>query len=339
MRQQEMQFENDDHSGSEDFIEQDIEIRDEQDQKAFKRQNKKVLLGKNPSKHPLDKQQREEQTKKLMGDLLEKKQLTQISQIAQDLKKKHMEKQIFGPQNALLKTQNLVREELLFNQFKHQTLQDVATLSKGHGKFRFFILDAVPSAFKKDTIFFFGKAQTETGFVNSCITVNNLQREIYIMPKLGRTVREVEEEVRALIQNHPKDKKVPVTYETVRKKYCFELDVDYRNQETEVLKLSYSFKYPAFSWLNQDGQFFKGVFGLSYKPLELFFLQTQIRGSVWIEVGDYKIDLENKKDGYFNVVVEDYQTAFQRVFNSPKPPSLTVSVLNLVANPEKTKIQ
>lgn len=69
------------------------------------------------------------------------------------------------------------------------------------------------------------------------------------MPKEGRNVRDVEEEIKQLIQNHPKDQKIPIEYEIVKRKYCFELNVDNRNKEIEVLKINYSFKHNELSWL------------------------------------------------------------------------------------------
>jgi len=52
-----------------------------------------------------------------------------------------------------------------------------------------------------------------------------------------------------LIQNHPKDQKIPIEFEIVKRKYCFELNVDNRNKEIEVLKINYSFKHNELSWL------------------------------------------------------------------------------------------
>lgn len=92
----------------------------------------------------------------------------------------------------------------------------------------FFLLEAVPGT-KKDIIYLFGKTLVEDRFVNTCVQVTNLQREIYVMPKEGRSASEVETELRSLVMNHPKDKKIPIEFEIVKRKYCFELNVDYRN--------------------------------------------------------------------------------------------------------------
>ncbi len=45
------------------------------------------------------------------------------------------------------------------------------------------------------------------------------------------------------------------------------MDVDFRNQETEVLKIEYSFKQRSLNGLKAIGKTYKGVFGNSYKPL------------------------------------------------------------------------
>lgn len=71
------------------------------------------------------------------------------------------------------------------------------------------------------------------------------------MPKLDSPVQSVLEEVKNLIENHPKDKKIQVRYEIVKRKYCFELDVDFRNEEVDVVKLNYSFRHGPLTWLQQ----------------------------------------------------------------------------------------
>ena len=109
-------------------------------------------------------------------------------------------------------------------------------------------------------------------FISATLRVTDIQREIYVVPRRDCSVEDVTKELRYLHSSHGSDSKIPVEFETVRRKYCFEYKIDYRNEEVEVVKLSYSFKYKPLSWLPLEGTSYKGVFGLTYKPSELFFL-------------------------------------------------------------------
>lgn len=58
------------------------------------------------------------------------------------------------------------------------------------GKLTFFILDIVPGP-KKDILFLFGKSKAQESYINTCVQVTGIQREIYIMPKMGVHINDV----------------------------------------------------------------------------------------------------------------------------------------------------
>lgn len=87
------------------------------------------------------------------------------------------------------------------------------------------------------------------------------------MPKENCTVAQVEKEVRELMSKNSAMKKIPAEFSKVKKRYCFELDVDNRNDLTDVLKVSYSFSYRSLNGLKPIGKTYKGVFGNTYKSL------------------------------------------------------------------------
>ncbi len=118
----------------------------------------------------------------------------------------------------------------------------------------------------------FGKTLISKEFVNCVVSVKDVQREIYIMPKEGHSVEEVEEEIKSLMAKNSAMKKIPAEFTKVKKRYCFELDVDHRNELVDVLKISYSFKYRNLSGLKDQGKTYKGIFGNTYKSLEMFML-------------------------------------------------------------------
>ena len=61
-----------------------------------------------------------------------------------------------------------------------------------------------------------------------------------------------------------------------------------------------------------EGTNYRGVFGLTYKPSELLFLQTGIRGSSWISLNKFDIKFEN---GVKNPVIDilDYKKDISKI--------------------------
>ena len=157
----------------------------------------------------------------------------------------------------------------------------------------FFLLDATECPENMSVIYLFGKSEIEGKFIDTCVQVTDLRREIYIMPRRGISVADVEIEIRGLLSGSRGLTKADIKYEKVIKKYCFEMDVDYRNEEVEVLCVSYSFKQTAISNLSQYGKTYKGVFGISTPPLELFILNSQIEGPNWMSINNFKVDATN----------------------------------------------
>lgn len=112
------------------------------------------------------------------------------------------------------------------------------------GPLKFFLIDACEDEMNSDSVFLFGKAEIDNHTrVDCCARIVGLQREIFIVPRRGVSVHEVEKEIKEIIGNIKSFSKVEVNFNRVIKKYCFEIDIDYRNEEVEVLQLTYSYKY------------------------------------------------------------------------------------------------
>ena len=154
----------------------------------------------------------------------------------------------------------------------HMKLINHFTVSSKNPELPFFISEITENPKNKSTLFLFGKTVLNKEYVNCVVNVNNVQREIFVMPKEGKTVEEVEKEIKELMKKNSAMKKIPADFSKVNKRYCFELDVDHRNEMTEVLKISYSFRYRNLSGLKDQGQTYKGIFGNTYKALEMFML-------------------------------------------------------------------
>ncbi len=140
----------------------------------------------------------------------------------------------------------------------------IEKLERSNKQFKFFLSEIFPCQKDNSAIYLIGKTFMESNgkSVSTCLKILNVMREVYIMPKIGKSIDEVEKEIKILIQNKVKYRKIPIEYSRVKRKYCFELNVDFRDDEIEVLKLSYPFRFPRLIWLNQVGSSFKGVFGV-----------------------------------------------------------------------------
>jgi DNA polymerase elongation subunit (family B) len=128
-----------------------------------------------------------------------------------------------------------------------------------------------------------------------------------------------------------------VVFEKVKRKYCFEYKVDYRNEEVEVVKMSYSFKSRPLNSLPQEGTSYKGVFGLSYKPSELFFLQTGIRGTCWINLNKYEIKVDPAIRSPI-IEIKDYLTDISRITKDQKPPTFNLQILQVIFDEDSRQI-
>jgi hypothetical protein len=74
------------------------------------------------------------------------------------------------------------------------------------------------------SLILFGKVKSSKGEIEAKILIQNPKRLIYIFPKRGAKIEDVEQEVRDKLGND--QKKVKIT--RVHKKYCFEINLDYR---------------------------------------------------------------------------------------------------------------
>lgn len=77
---------------------------------------------------------------------------------------------------------------------------------------------------------------------------------------------------------------------------------------------------------------------MTYKPNELFFLQTSLKGTEWCEISNYEIDRQIHKNKYLNIIVNNYRENIKEVSKKDPAPPLTVAVLQVTPTVDKTKI-
>ena len=308
--------------GVEDFIEKDIY----QEDRNYKLNNKK--LKSNATKHykpkknipNKNKMQKEKQyktkldidSKNLMQNLLKKKSNikkkntdTNFENALKNLQKNYTNSESKNKRAPQLRQ----KKNFLLTSQKIQQKKTLTELEKERKNILFFQTEIVKDSKDASILYLFGKTKKNNQFINTCIKVTNIMREIYVMPKEGHNIEEVKEEIENLISNS-KSKKFEINFEIVKKKYCFELDVDFRNVETEVLKISFSFKNRTLNFLRQIGKSYKGVFGVNNQALELFMLQNKIQGSCWLNISDYTVKDDFKfAPNMLNIEIDEYRTS------------------------------
>eukprot|EP00049_Salpingoeca_infusionum_P006656 m.109809 g.109809 ORF g.109809 m.109809 type:complete len:1528 (-) comp13382_c3_seq1:218-4801(-) len=206
----------------------------------------------------------------------------------------------------------------------------------GEKVLHFYWLDAYETTIghKSGTVFLFGKVWVEeaSSFVSCCLTVNNLERNVFVVPRERKvdehgndTAEEVDnaqvfEEVSDVLFKHgiPKFDTKPVT-----RNYAFEChDVPH---EMEVLKIKYSASLPRLP-NDMAGKTFSHIFGTNISPLERFLMKRDLMGPCWLKIKNAKQSMQPLS--WCKLEAEIDNPKFVTKVASP-PPSPPVTVLSL----------
>ncbi|CDO95431.1 unnamed protein product [Kluyveromyces dobzhanskii CBS 2104] len=136
----------------------------------------------------------------------------------------------------------------------------------------------------------FGKVKTKKNqLVSAMLQINNFERELFFLPKEGKTPADVHHEVTPLLLDKYGLKSLRAKPET--KKYAFELPGI--PQEAEYLKVLIPFDPPKCKNSTippeLEGDTFNHVFGGNQNVFESFVVQRKIMGPCWLEIsgGDF----------------------------------------------------
>ncbi|XP_026530756.1 DNA polymerase alpha catalytic subunit [Notechis scutatus] len=166
---------------------------------------------------------------------------------------------------------------------------------EGQQIFKFYWLDAYEDQYNQPgVVFLFGKVWIESAqsYVSCCVTVKNIERTIYLLPRESRieliseketmipvTMMDIYQEFNDQIAE--KYKIMKFKSKKVEKYYAFEIpDVPAKSGYLEV---RYSAEYCR---LPQDlkGETFSHVFGTNTSSLELLLISRKIKGPSWLEI-------------------------------------------------------
>lgn len=206
---------------------------------------------------------------------------------------------------------------------------------------RFFWLDAYEEPFKQPgVVYLFGKVFVESAktYVSCCVSVKNIERKIYLLPReerwdlegnvsTGQEVKfpDVYEEFNKKIAE--KNKILQFKCRKVERSYCF--NAPGVPLVSEYLEVKYPAQYPPLP-SDLKGETFSHVFGTRTSSLELLLLDRKIRGPCWLDIHEAepvsnpiswcKIEAVCSKLGHLEVSTVDSKP--------PPPPPLVILALN-----------
>ncbi|KAJ3220259.1 DNA polymerase alpha catalytic subunit [Dinochytrium kinnereticum] len=169
-------------------------------------------------------------------------------------------------------------------------LKDLSAFEHHNGKLLAFWFDAFD---RDDTVFLFVKLKLkdQEEFVNSCITVRNIERRLFFLPRARKFKDGKDSDVEVTIEDvfkefdnlRQKYKIKEFDSKATKRKYSFDLpDVP---PESSYLKVGYSYKEPSLP-SDLSGECFSRVFGTNTSALENFLIKRRLMGPCWIEVED-----------------------------------------------------
>ncbi|XP_043284344.1 DNA polymerase alpha catalytic subunit [Venturia canescens] len=160
--------------------------------------------------------------------------------------------------------------------------------------FRFFWWDAYEDQYKQPgVVYLFGKTYDEStkAYVSCCVQVKNIPRRIYLLPReqIKNSGEEDSEQRKTILHDVYKEFNEWATKKNitqfaakfVTKLYAFERAETPR--ESEYVEIRYPATCPAMD-VNYEGPAIEHVFGTSVNALELFLIETNIKGPCWLEV-------------------------------------------------------
>ena len=193
---------------------------------------------------------------------------------------------------------------------------------------RFYWLDAYEDYYKHPgTVWLFGKVYVESAksYVSCCVTVKNIERQVFFCPKEGCTVMDVHTEFSEKISNQLKIMDFRVAQPEM--KYAFEhADVP---EVANYLQVLYPSKYQAIP-TNLQGKTFSRIFGANQSTLERFLLTKKIKGPCWLDVKNVSASNVPTSWCKFEAIIDTPKNISLVVSqNAPQAPPVTILALNM----------
>uniref|UniRef100_A0A672FGR7 Polymerase (DNA directed), alpha 1 n=1 Tax=Salarias fasciatus TaxID=181472 RepID=A0A672FGR7_SALFA len=214
----------------------------------------------------------------------------------------------------------------------------------GEQVFRFYWLDAFEDQYNQPgVVYLFGKVWIESAesHVSCCVSVRNIERTIYFLPREYKTnpktgevsdtpvgMMDVYHEFNELSE---KFKIMKFKSKKVERNYAFEIpDVP---SQCEYLEVRYSAEFPALP-SDLKGAAFSHIFGTNTSSLEHFLLSRKIKGPCWLDIKAPQ--LMGQPVSWCKVEALALRSDSVSVVKDLPPPPLTVMSVSLktVQNPK-----
>lgn len=207
------------------------------------------------------------------------------------------------------------------------------------GSFRFFWLDYLEH---EGVLYFIGKTfdRNSNSYVSCCVTVTNLQRNLFVLPRPYQLDDEgFETDIVPDLQAVWKDfdrvrKKAGIKgwkAKFVKRKYAFG-EPGVPREETQWLKVVYGFEEPQIS-ANVPSPTFSRIFGCSTSAFELLVLKRKIMGPCWLQIKQPHVEYKGVSWCKFEVTVtdpKDINPFPETDLNAPRDtPPLTIASLSI----------
>ncbi|CAL1543599.1 unnamed protein product [Lymnaea stagnalis] len=214
--------------------------------------------------------------------------------------------------------------------------------SAGDQVLRFYWLDAYEDTYHQPgVVYLFGKVYVESikSYVSCCVTVRNIERRLFILPRIKRinlktnletsedvTMTMVYEEFNRLADKNRIDKFRSMK---VKKNYAFDkLDVPV---EADYLEVRYAADLPTLP-SDLKGETFSHIFGTKTSSLEHLLLNQKMKGPAWLDLKFPQIPSAATSWCKLEAVISKPEHVVISETNQPPPP-LVVMTLNLQTLP------
>ncbi|KAF0701119.1 Aste57867_8416 [Aphanomyces stellatus] len=248
-------------------------------------------------------------------------------------------------------------KETIDEHFGQETIDD----TEDSDDLQLFWTDAVEVRDRPGKVYLIGKTKDAQGFKSCCVIVNNLQRHLYVVPRIPTEVREdyktmaempsdmqnelwinMHKDISSLlIPSCITDRNDQQTFRTklVERNYAFELSDLPRGKNT-YLKVKYPARYsaPPPEVCSKGGASFTRICGGSIRPLETFLIRRKLLGPGWLSIKDAK-KISNNHQSYCKVEFETSSPKNVSPLQGLPTPPLTVMSLSIktCCNPHSLK--
>jgi len=211
------------------------------------------------------------------------------------------------------------------------------------GSLNMFWVDAYEDASKPGRIYMFGKVRAGEGkgsaaFSSCCLQIDNVQRQVFILPRdkiLDAEGEETEHDVSMMDHVFPEFSKIAKERgikkhrcKPTRRAYMYNFQDTSIPADAEYLKVVYSAEYPVFP-ADLAGRSFSRVLGTSQSCLELFLLKRDLMGPCWVNIKGAEVVSSQLSWCKHEIRIADPKNLKVVKANAPESPPLVVMSLHM----------